>query len=91
MNRQLALFTTAAVFLLGTPSTLRAHFQLLEPASWLVENKLGDPQKAGPCGVDAKTPGTPTNIIGKAVGGSKLKLRVLKRSITRVTIGSRWR
>ena len=27
-----------------------AHFQLLEPQSWLVENKLGDPQKLGPCG-----------------------------------------
>ena len=25
----------------------QAHFKLLAPASWLVENQLGDPQKAG--------------------------------------------
>jgi hypothetical protein len=27
-----------------------AHFKLVEPASWLIENERGDPQKAGPCG-----------------------------------------
>ena len=29
---------------------LVAHFRLLEPASWIQENQLGDPQKLGPCG-----------------------------------------
>ena len=43
------------LFLIGTVLMLAgrsasAHFKLLEPASWLIENDLGDPQKAGPCG-----------------------------------------
>ena len=56
----------------------RAHFKLLEPASWLVSNDRGDPQKAAPCGGDAKDKGTPSNIVGKAVGGSKIHIRVLE-------------
>lgn len=55
-----------------------AHFKLLEPASWLVSNDRGDPQKAAPCGGDAKDKGTPSNIVGSAVGGQKLRLRVLE-------------
>jgi len=27
-----------------------AHFRLLEPASWLQESELGDPQWSAPCG-----------------------------------------
>jgi hypothetical protein len=53
-----------------------AHFKLLEPASWLVENDRGDPQKAGPCGGTNTDWGKPTYIVGKAVGGSKLHLKV---------------
>ena len=29
---------------------VNAHFKLLEPASWLVEDDKGDPQKLAPCG-----------------------------------------
>lgn len=53
-----------------------AHFILLEPASWLVENRLGDPQKLGPCGGTSADSGTPTNAIGKVRGGDKVHLRV---------------
>jgi hypothetical protein len=53
-----------------------AHFKLLEPVSWLVSNDRGDPQKAGPCGGDAKGPGTPSGVIGQAVGGQKLHLKL---------------
>jgi hypothetical protein len=51
-----------------------AHFRLLEPAAMLVDNERGDPQKAAPCGTaaDAKA----TGVIGKAVGGSMLHLKV---------------
>src|ERR1051325_7737834 len=52
------------------------HFKLLAPASWLIENDRGDPQKAGPCGGSNTDWGKPSNIIGKAVGGSKLHLKV---------------
>ncbi len=37
-----------------------AHFRLLEPASWIQENQLGDPQKLGPCGGTSADPGKPT-------------------------------
>jgi hypothetical protein len=65
----LALALAAAV-----PAALSAHFKLLEPASWLTESDRGDPQKAAPCGGDPKA--VNSNVVGKAVGGSKLHLKV---------------
>src|SRR5213592_4207357 len=53
-----------------------AHFKLLEPASWLIENDRGDPQKAGPCGGSNVDWGKPSNIVGKAVGGQKLHVKI---------------
>ena len=53
-----------------------AHFKLLEPASWLVENDRGDPQKAGPCGGSNTDWGKPSYIVSKAVGGQKLHLKM---------------
>lgn len=53
-----------------------AHFVLVEPNGWLVENQLGDPQKLGPCGGTSKDPGTPTHIVNQARGGDMLKIRV---------------
>ena len=49
-----------------------AHFKLLEPASWLMENDLGDPQKLGPCGGTSAKAGDPLNIITKVMGGSSI-------------------
>ena len=60
----------------AVPAGLGAHFKLLEPASWLVESDRGDPQKAAPCGGDPKA--TPSAVIGKVTGGSKLHLKVLE-------------
>lgn len=62
--------------LLAVPAVGLAHFKLLEPASAIVESERGDPQKAEPCGVDAKTPGMPSGVINKALGGSKIHLKV---------------
>jgi len=62
--------------LLTDPVIIGAHFKLLEPASWLVANDRGDPQKAAPCGGDAKDKGTPSDIVGKAIGGQKIHIRV---------------
>jgi hypothetical protein len=53
-----------------------AHFRLLEPQSWIVENNLGDPQKLGPCGGVTGNAGMPTNIVNKATGGQKLHIKV---------------
>ena len=49
----------AAVGALATP-VVNAHFKLLEPASWLVEDDKGDPQKLAPCGGVLANPGMPT-------------------------------
>ena len=53
-----------------------AHFKLLEPASWLVESDRGDPQKAGTCGGSNTDWGKPSYAISKAIGGSKLHLKI---------------
>ncbi len=53
-----------------------AHFRLIEPASWLQESQLGDPQKAGPCGGTSADPGKPTDKVTTVTGGEKLHLRI---------------
>jgi hypothetical protein len=58
------------------PAVAHAHFRLLEPASWIVENERGDPQKTAPCGGTNTDFGKPTYTISKAVGGSKLHIKV---------------
>src|SRR5207244_13402503 len=51
-------------------------FKLLAPQSWLMENDLGDPQKAGPCGGTSANAGTPSNAVNKVKGGEKLHLKL---------------
>jgi hypothetical protein len=53
-----------------------AHFRLLEPASWLVEGELGDPQWSAPCGGTLTDPGKPTGAVTKVQGGEKLHIRI---------------
>ena len=72
LSRGLAL----AILIAGSQAAIDAHFKLLEPASWIVANDRGDPQKAGPCGGDLKGPPTPSNIVNKAIGGSTIHLKV---------------
>jgi hypothetical protein len=61
---------------MAVPAVTYAHFKLLEPASWLIEGDRGDPQKAGPCGGSNADWGKPSSIVGKAVGGQKLHIKV---------------
>jgi hypothetical protein len=73
--RTLVSFTLATALVASSgPDVVDAHFRLLEPAPMLVDNERGDPQKAAPCGTapDAR----PTGVIGKALGGSMLRLKV---------------
>jgi hypothetical protein len=58
------------------PLPTAAHFKLLEPASWLIEDDRGDPQKAGPCGGSNTDWGKPSYNVSKAAGGSKIHLKV---------------
>ncbi len=53
---------------------VNAHFKLLEPSSWLVEDDKGDPQKVAPCGGTLGDPGTPTKAVTAVTGGQKLTI-----------------
>jgi hypothetical protein len=76
MKPSIRLVLVAAVLVAAGPAVTQAHFRLLQPASWLVENDLGDPQKAGPCGGTNTDYGEPTGIVNQAVGGSVLHVKV---------------
>ena len=81
LMKRLAASAVFAALVAATPIAISAHFKLLEPASWLVESDRGDPQKLAPCGsaltAPAGQPAIPlSNTIGKAVGGSKLHLKI---------------
>ena len=65
-----------AVVAAAAAPIVSAHFKLLAPASWIVEDMRGDPQKAGPCGGTIADPGTPTNAVTKVQGGQKLHIEI---------------
>jgi len=64
----------ASALAVGTGVVADAHFKLLEPASWIVENERGDPQKSAPCGADPKA--EMSKALTQAKGGSALHLKV---------------
>lgn len=61
---------------LAAPVVGSAHFILEAPASAIVENGLGDPQKLGPCGGTSKDPGVATNTVTAVTGGEMLHVKV---------------
>lgn len=65
-----------ALVLLLVPVATQAHFKLLAPASWLIEDERGDPQKAAPCGGTNADFGKPSWAVSQATGGSALHIRV---------------
>jgi len=76
MHASVRLSLVAAVLMTVMPAVTHAHFRLIQPASWLVESELGDPQKAGPCGGTNTDYGKASGIINQAIGGSALHLKV---------------
>jgi hypothetical protein len=74
MQMRLFLASLAAVVLVAPVAA--GHFLLMEPASWIVEDMRGDPQKLAPCGGTLADPGKPTGAITKVQGGSKLHVKV---------------
>jgi hypothetical protein len=74
--------TAVALAFLATAAD--AHFVLVYPAASLIQNRLGDPQKIGPCGgVSANpgrgtpaNPGVPSGAITELKGGTMLNLLV---------------
>ena len=73
-STRFALALTACVAV--APIITSAHFKLVEPASWIVEDERGDPQKGFPCGGSNTDYGKPSYAVTQAVGGSKLHVKV---------------
>jgi hypothetical protein len=71
--RRAALLATVLALV---PLAASAHFRLLAPASWIEENQLGDPQKAGPCGGTNADYGKPTYAVTEVAGGSMLHVKI---------------
>ena len=77
-------FVVAAIAIAGLSAAVDAHFVLISPAASLVQNRLGDPQKIGPCGGVSANPGrgTPANpgvssgAVTSVKGGTNLPLLV---------------
>src|SRR3569833_3347374 len=78
MKNRLWHMSWLALGLMTFPTWSQAHFRLLAPASWLVENQLGDPQKAAPCGGTNTDINKPTYVVTDARGGSSLHIKVQK-------------
>jgi hypothetical protein len=79
MKRSQRLLFALGAALIALPAVTSAHFKLVEPASWIKEDdKLGDPQKLGPCGGDPKAQNDMllTHAVSKLTGGSKLHLKI---------------
>lgn len=76
---RIRIFMSIAFSLIGiaiVPQQAAAHFVLDAPESWMAQNQIGDPQKPAPCGVTSTQAGTPSNIVTKVTGGTKLHLKI---------------
>jgi hypothetical protein len=70
------------VLVTSLSATADGHFVLVYPAASLLQNRLGDPQKIGPCGgVSANpgrgtpaNPGVPSGAVTELKGGTMLNL-----------------
>ena len=76
MKNHSRLLLAFALLVAVLPTAVSAHFKLLEPASWLIEDQRGDPQKAGPCGGTNTDYGKPSYSVNKATGGQRLHIKV---------------
>ena len=76
MKSSTRLAFASAVLIAIVPAVTHAHFKLLEPASWIIEDERGDPQKGFPCGGSNTEYGKPSYAVSQAVGGSKLHVKV---------------
>jgi hypothetical protein len=78
MKASTRLAIASAVLVTAVPAITHAHFRLIEPASWIVEDERGDPQKGFPCGGSNTDYGKPSYAVTQATGGSKLHLKVVE-------------
>ena len=70
---RLALLAAGTMLL---PASSQAHFKLLAPTSWILEDDRGDPQKAGPCGGTNADYGKPSYAVTNVKGGTAVHIKV---------------
>ena len=70
MRASTRLAIVSAVLVAAVPAVTHAHFKLMEPASWILEDDRGDPQKGFPCGGSNTDYGKPSYAVTQAVGGA---------------------
>jgi hypothetical protein len=77
MKNPLHLYAVV-IGLTALPVGISAHFKLLEPTPWIIQNQLGDPQKIGPCGgaPNGQNEKLLSNALTKLIGQSKLHLKI---------------
>jgi hypothetical protein len=75
MNRLVQGLLVALPAAAAAPSVY-AHFKMLAPAGWIVEDLRGDPQKIGPCGGTNADAGTPTGAVTPVKGGGRLTIAI---------------
>ena len=78
MRSMTRVAAASAVLSIVVPVVMQAHFRLVEPASWLIEDDRGDPQKAGPCGGTNTDYGKPSYAVTQAAGGSRLHIKLME-------------
>ena len=76
MRASVRFAVLSAAVIAAAPAVIHAHFKLMEPASWIVEDERGDPQKGFPCGGSNTDYGKPSYAVTQAAGGSKLHVKV---------------
>lgn len=77
--RKTQLISLAAIAAIsGYASTTHAHFKLLSPDSWLMEDASGGPQKGSPCGTggaDDVNPPPVTNKVTEYHAGEEIEVK----------------
>lgn len=76
MNKFLIRGLLIAIPAVVVAPVVSAHFKMLAPAGWIVEDMRGDPQKTAPCGGTDADPGTPTGAVTAVKGGGKLTISI---------------
>src|SRR4051794_16595787 len=77
MRASTRLAIASAVLVAAVPAVTHAHFKLMEPASWILEDDRGDPQKGFPCGGFNTHYGKPHYAVTPTARGAKPHLKGL--------------
>lgn len=64
-----------ALVSVSATAPVHAHFKLLKPNAWIMEDAQGNPQKQGPCGTDPAS-ATMTNEITEVKAGDEVMVEI---------------